>query len=244
MMARTEPARSGPRSTDNHPAGKAGDVSSGRKVEDMDDRRCSYDPAPMLTRLSTRSRAVPRAGSHAALGCRLPVSRSLRRWLEAPGSLTARLRRHGPVTVEVLRQGRFTLWPQERAALRARQGHVREVVLRVRGRAAVWARSSTPLRAVKGPWRAIKGLGTRPLAELLFEHHRVRRDPLHAWPLAQRSPQQCHLVRQWHALQPAADDAPPLWARHSVFWHHGQPLQVLESFSPWVGRLSAGPHRG
>lgn len=201
-----------------------------------------YDPAPMLPRLP----AVPRSASaHARLrgGRRGAVSPSLRLWLNAPGSLTARLRLHGQVSVQVLSQGRRTLWPQEREALRCRAGHVREVVLRINGRAAVWARSSTPLDAVKGPWRAIKGLGTRPLAELLFEHSQVQRDPLIAQALSTQSPQRRRLARQWAQLSPSSQGPAPTWTRRSVFWHRGHPLQVLESFAPWVTRLAAGPKR-
>jgi chorismate--pyruvate lyase len=176
---------------------------------------------------------------------------SLRKWLSAPGSLTARLRLHGQVSVQVISQGRQTLWAQERAALRCQEGYVREVVLRIDGRPAVWARSSTTLHAVKGPWRAIKGLGNRPLAELLFEHNQVRRDPLSFGLLGQQSPQRRHLAAQWARLTPpTADQAPdrapepvPSWARRSVFRHRGHPLQVMESFSPWVTHLSAGPRR-
>lgn len=163
--------------------------------------------------------------------------------MSAPGSLTARLRLHGHVSVQVLEQGRRTLWPQERQVLRCRQGHVREVVLRIDGQPAVWARSSAPLTAVKGPWRAIKGLGTRPLAELLFKHSQVRRDPLVAQAFAQQSPERRHLARQWAKLGPTAAGVAPTWARRSVFRHRGHPLQVLESFAPWVTRLPAGPKR-
>lgn len=190
---------------------------------------CLYDPSPMLPRLPHTQkvgRPSTRTGQAASCG-------HLREWLQAPGSLTARLRQHGRVTVKVLRQGRQTLWPQERLALRQSQGHVREVLLLVNGRVAVWARSSTPLRAVKGPWRAIKGLGSRPLAELLFERQRVQRDALIAQHLAKTSPQSRHLQGQWPAGEPA-----PQWARHSVFWRHGQPLQVMEAFAPWVAGCS------
>lgn len=165
-------------------------------------------------------------------------------WLTAPGSLTARLRRLGSVRVEILDQGRRRLWTQERRALGSSVGHVREVVLRVNERPAVWARSSVPVRAVKGPWRAIRGLGTRPLAELLFSHRAVRRGPLQALRLRSHGLSGTHMARQWARLHtPAGLDAegaqmalapPPLWARHSLFHHHGQPLQVLEAFAPWL----------
>ncbi|MBH1988331.1 MAG: chorismate lyase, partial [Burkholderiales bacterium] len=155
-------------------------------------------------------------------------------WLAAPGSLTARLRLHGAVSVVVLDQGTRKLWPQERQALGCSVGHVREVVLHIDGRAAVWARSTVSVRAVKGPWRAIRGLGTRPLAELLFSHHAVRRGPLCGLVLPSGGPAHRHLGRQWQQIAPT----PPRWARHSLFHHHGQRLQVLEAFAPWVSKLS------
>ncbi len=193
---------------------------------------CLYDPSPMLPRLPrTLKPARPSART-----CHAASSGHLREWLQAPGSLTARLRQHGQVTVRVLRQGRQTLWPQERLALRQSQGHVREVLLLVDGRVAVWARSSTPLRAVKGPWRAIKGLGSRPLAELLFERRHVQRDALIAQHIAKTSPQNRHLQCQWPAGEPA-----PRWARRSVFWRQGLPLQVMESFAPWLADFSPDP---
>ncbi len=184
----------------------------------------------------TRTSPLPLAPVTASAA---PASADLRRWLGAPGSLTARLRLHGRVTVDVLAQGRMALLPQERMALGCQAAHVREVLLRIDGRAAVWARSVTPLSAVKGPWAAIEGLGTRPLAELLFSHRRVLRGPLQASHLRPGSPLQRRMARAWlahahplnHTLPP---DALPRWARHSLFWHRGQPLQVLEAFAPWM----------
>ena len=123
------------------------------------------------------------------------------------------------------------------------QGMACDGHLRIDGRAAVWARSVTPLSAVKGPWAAIQGLGKRPLAELLFSHRHVLRGPLVASPLLTGSPLQRRMARAWQQQAPQADahgrqDAPPQWARHSLFWHHGQPLQVLEAFAPWMLPLS------
>ncbi len=208
-----------------------------------------YDPARMLTRphalpvcapTSVRvSRRRPASSRHEGSQ---PASPLLRQWLCAPGSLTARLRLHGTVRVEVIDQGRRQLWPQERRALGCSVGHVREVVLHVDERPAVWARSSVPVRAVKGPWRAIRGLGTRPLAELLFTHRAVRRGPLRALRLPAHGQAGSHMARQWARLNgasgPVTAGPSPTWARHSLFHHHGQPLQVLEAFAPWVSTHS------
>ena len=205
-----------------------------------------------LIHVSRRRQAPDLAPCHARPR---PVATRLGQWLSAPGSLTARLRRLGTVRVEVLDQGRRRLWPQERRALGCSIGHVREVVLRIDERPAVWARSSVPVRAVKGPWRAIRGLGTRPLAELLFTHRAVRRGPLQALRLLAHGPASAHMARQWARLSGAKVPAAPAhaalassvggqaarprppcpsWARHSLFHHHGQPLQVLEAFAPWL----------
>lgn len=147
----------------------------------------------------------------------------------------------------VIDQGRRQLWPQERRALGCSVGHVREVVLLVDECPAVWARSSVPVRAVKGPWRAIRGLGTRPLAELLFTHRAVRRGPLQALHMRAHGPAGAHMNKQWQQLIQAQETVAaggrrrlpvPNWARHSLFHHHGQPLQVLEAFAPWVATRS------
>lgn len=203
-----------------------------------------YDPAPMLPRpvssVSSACRPHRRTSSVRASvarptqGC---VSASLCRWLHAPGSLTARLRAHGTVSLRLTRQGRLPLWPQEREALGVQEAHVREVVLLVDGRPAVWARSVTPLTAVKGPWKAMKGLGTRPLAELLFTHRRVQRDGLTGERLHKHSAEHQHMVREWERLGLPNAGPAPTWCRRSVFWRCGQPLQVMESFAPWVTAL-------
>lgn len=168
-----------------------------------------------------------------------PVSPALRRWLKAPGSLTARLRELGTVRLELMSQGTRRLWPAERRLLGQPSGHVREVILCVDGQPVVWARSITTQRALKGPWKALKGLGARPLAELLFSHARVRRGPLalHAW--RRHGPQQARARRDWQRAGRRLASGPgaaPGWARQSVFWHHHQPLRVMESFAPGMRR--------
>jgi chorismate--pyruvate lyase len=160
---------------------------------------------------------------------------TLRAWLQAEGSLTARLRRLGSVQVQVQQQHAMALWPQEQADLHLRSGYVREVVLLLDGRPAVWARSATALTSIQGPWRAMQGLGTRPLAELLFAKRPVQRAPLQVHQLPMSGRMQSHVRRQWLQLEHAAEPADiPQWARSSVFWHKGHALRVMEAFSPWV----------
>ena len=156
-----------------------------------------------------------------------------RAWLSASGSLTARLRRLGAVRVQVLRQGHQRLWAWESAALGGQtHGHVREVLLWVDGRAAVWARSCTSAVDARGPWRAIKGLGSRPLAEILFTDGDIQRGALDGerWPAHGRA--WSHRRRAW--LHVTVNQPAPVWARHSVFRRRGAPLLVTECFAPWV----------
>ena len=160
-----------------------------------------------------------------------PARPGVTRWLRATGSLTARLKRHGKVRVQVLAQGTQRLSQPERLALGQSSGHVREVLLLVEGQPAVWARSVTTGRALRGPWKALKGLGTRPLAELLFGQQRVQRGALHVHPWHHGGPEHRRATRHW----PGPRSTRPQWARASVFERHGQRLRVMESFAPHVG---------
>jgi chorismate--pyruvate lyase len=170
---------------------------------------------------------------------RFPADPQIGHWLRAEGSLTARLRVHGPVEVRVQQQGFCRLWAPECADLHTPFGYVREVLLLLDGRVAVWARSATTPRAIQGPWRAMRGLGTRPLAELLFSERRVERAPLRTQHISPCGAQASHIQNQWQALEPEATQAAmPRWARSSVFWRHGHALRVMEAFSPWLCKLA------
>lgn len=152
-------------------------------------------------------------------------------WLNATGSLSARLlRARPPLGVQRLHQGAVQATPHERAVLGAARVHGRWVLLTGAGEAMVFARSAVRLAAAHGPWQAIRGLGTRPLADVLFARADVRRDPL---TLAWLSPRHAE-ARQMAAVFTAAGAPPPrgVWRRHSVFWRAGEPLIVSEYFAP------------
>jgi chorismate lyase len=216
-----------------------------------------YDHPPMLARPhrlpspvrsgALRSGARPLRGYTALPGPLTPLVPSnawwKRTWLRAGGSLTARLRHLGNVQVHVQTQGARALWPSEQEALGCRSGHVREVILSVDGLPVVWARSATSHGGLKGPWKALQGLGSRALAELLFSHTQVRRGPLvvHAW--RKHGPAHARAARQWlrfchqpNNQAPQARRQTPWHARASVFWHKGQPLRVMEAFNPVLAR--------
>ena len=169
---------------------------------------------------------------------------SLRAWLRAPGSLSARLARHGRFAEQVLRQATAQVRAPERRALGTpRRGCtlVREVVLSVDGQALVWARSSLHKSALAGPWKALKGLGRRPLADLLYRDRRVRRSTLQPQRIAAHGPTRRHMARQWALATGQAAPRAMLWSRHSVFKRQGAQLRILELFHPDVAALAPYP---
>jgi urease accessory protein len=173
----------------------------------------------------------------------LPIPPARRRWLRIGGSLTARLATAGagPVSVHPVRQEPDHAYADELPPLGGqRRVMARTVVLMVGGRPCVVARSVTPQWPAAGPWRALAGLGHRPLADLLFTRRPVARGPLEYARLRPQDPLHREL-RQALARAAVPDGAastvmPPglgrLWARRSVFRRLGVPLLVTEVFLP------------
>ncbi|HEY1131234.1 MAG TPA: chorismate lyase [Roseateles sp.] len=161
---------------------------------------------------------------------------SLRDWLRAPGSLSRRLARLGErFEVQVLRQGVVPFRALERAALGLPPRGltvVREVILRVDGEPLVWARSAVHQRATTGPWRALKGLGARPLAHLLYDDPMISRSELQPRRLSRPGHTRRHAARQWQAATGATMSPQMLWSRNSVFSRGGTQLRVMELFAP------------
>lgn len=181
--------------------------------------------------------------SFAKINQPLPSQVGLRYWLTVPGSLTQHLRASGlPLKVNRLIQHNDSARADECASLQLRRNrrvHAREVLLELDGQAVVYARSVTPAAAVRGPWRALLGLGAKPLAELLYTQRGIHRTALHAQRLRPHSHWHRHIRRQLQAhssvaqaLAPGLAQARTLWARHSVFYKRGQALRVMEVFAP------------
>ena len=165
---------------------------------------------------------------------------SLRDWLRAPGSLSRRLARLGQrFEVQVLRQGVAPFRTLERLALGLPPRGltvVREVILRVDGEPLVWARSAVHQRATTGPWRALKGLGARPLAHLLYDDHRISRSELQPRRLSRPGHTRRHAAHQWQSATGEAISPQMLWSRNSVFSRGGAQLRVMELFAPVLAR--------
>lgn len=144
--------------------------------------------------------------------------------------------------------------------LRIGRCHVREVVLWAGAEPLVHARSVLPAVQAGLAWRALRGLGTRPLADLLFGLRAVparrlgteRLRPWHARRLEGRLQSRCaHAFASAPrtAIGPVGDrqgalQAPavshrmwhgrPAWCRHTAFLRRGVPLLITEWFAPGV----------
>ena len=159
---------------------------------------------------------------------RLALPPVVRDWLADPGSLTARLRRHG--TFRVAHGGSRILAPNtdekrllgdsgRRAAL------IREVTLLLDDEPVVEARSVLPLASLAGANRGLANMGIRSLGSELYRRPAARRD------------------RVWVRHGDTPGGGGPTWGRQSRFLKRGRPLLVAEYFLPalWerLGQRSA-----
>lgn len=158
-----------------------------------------------------------------------------RSWLTDRGSLTRRIaERCARFRVEVVFQGRRAPAHDE-ARLVAAGRHdtvlVREVYLYADDVPVVFAHSVARLADVRGPWRALAGLGNRSLGSRLFADPTVRRCPLHQRQLTPHD----ELYRRALPRGPVEGrPAVPLWARRSLFVRNNSPILVTEVFLPGI----------
>jgi len=164
-----------------------------------------------------------------------------RDWLTTGGSLSERIRQRcgTDFRVQPVFQGRAPARPDELARLNLPPGArplVREVILFDGNTPLVFARSLASIDDLNGPWRGLRGLGSRPLATMLFADPGIRRGDLEFRQLSKRSALHAR-ARKSVTLLPTQ-----LWARRSIFFRCGAPLMVTEAFLP--GILELEPPRG
>ncbi len=153
------------------------------------------------------------------------------RWLIDRGSLTSRIQARCPAFgVKLEFQGRGRASRDERFLGAGGRRHmvVREVYLYCGNTPVVFAHSVVRNRDLRGAWRSLAGLGTRPLGAALFADPRVRRYPLRFRRLNARH----ELYRR--ACRRLAAPPPALWARRSLFSRHKSPILVTEVFLPGI----------
>ncbi|MDY0309182.1 MAG: chorismate lyase [Castellaniella sp.] len=171
----------------------------------------------------TPDTAFPRPWRHAPAP---RLNRPIQAWLRRPGALTAGLRRLGEVQLTVRREAVEALtsgWAAEARLSTGAPVWWREILMTIDGVPAVQACSFTPLQASLGAWKAMRGLGQRPLADILYQDPRIARSGFRFGQLRTRRPD-----GTW--VDTAAGQT--ILARHSVFIRLGQPLLVAEYFLP------------
>ena len=187
----------------------------------------------------------------------VPALPGQRAWLTGEGSLTRRLRQASK-TFEVVRlaqrrggacndevdcvrpaavRGRGPQGQQigQRSAPRRLAILAREVLLVCNGSPTVFAHSVIDASALRGRWRWLAGLGTRPLGEALFNDPQVRRGPVRFRQL--RAPERRYLRAAAELSTRGLPVPRSLWARRSVFSAGGRQLLVTEVFLPAVACL-------
>ncbi len=125
------------------------------------------------------------------------------------------------VDVQIIYEGVQTSWDDEAVCLGlgAREPvWVREVVLRVGGKAAVVARSTTALSASYTLWRKLRFLHTAPLGSLLYKDRTINRSHF-AYATLSSSHPLADLVRR-SVVSPSTLNSPfSFLARRSLFTH-------------------------
>jgi chorismate--pyruvate lyase len=169
-----------------------------------------------------------------------PADPRLRRWLTSSGSLTRRIcASFAGFHLRRVRQRVGRANADEAVILGVSRRDpvlVREVVLLAAGRPLVFGHTVVALRHLRGPWRTLRFLGSRPLAEALFLDPAIRREPLAYGRIGAVHP----LYRRIAAAVGAAPTG--LWARRSLFRRRGAPLLVTEVFLPGICGAVEPPH--
>jgi chorismate--pyruvate lyase len=157
------------------------------------------------------------------------VPRAVRSWITTTSSMTRRIAAlvSQPVVVSVLRDARGRLHADEQRLLGAKQstGHVREIILSAGGRKLLLARTVFIARRLKQN-RDLKGLGTRPLGELLFSKGRATWRVREFGRISSRHPVAALLESATTSQQKNE------WVRRTVFLLSATPILVTEAFLP------------
>lgn len=150
-------------------------------------------------------------------------SGALRHYLIDRGSLTRRLQSNSQqfsvkpiclVQAKALQDeaALLTLKPQQYALLR-------DVLLVCDGTPVVFAHSVLPKRSLRGEWRGLGRLGSKPLGATLFANPKVQRTPLSYKKLGSHHRLYKRIMQLGDSATMLSGNAelPVLWARRSVF---------------------------
>ncbi len=177
-------------------------------------------------------------------------SGKFRSYLIDKGSLTKRLQlqsQHFSVTPVWLRQAKALQDEATLLALKVQQHALqRDVLLVCDGVPVVFAHSVLPNQSLRGDWRGLGRLGSKPLGATLFANPKVQRTPLTYKKLSSHHRLYQQILRynldNNQILSQFLQLGQPLWARRSVFNLHNSNLEhakilVTEVFLPATLKL-------
>jgi chorismate--pyruvate lyase len=170
---------------------------------------------------------------------RARLSTTQKQWLTRQGALTDGLRSLGNLKLVVLVERTQKPAIDEALCLQLRPNQaawIREVVMSVDGIPCVIARSLTDRQSSTGVWRGIRQLGTKPLADMLYNDARVRRSPF-GFTNVRQTQGLAQALSNWNNVALHHQYRPALLARRSLFICQTKRLLVSECFLPSFWQL-------
>lgn len=167
------------------------------------------------------------------------LSTTQKQWLTRQGALTDGLRSLGHLKLLVLNERSQKPAIDEALCLKLppnQAAWIREVVISIDGIPCVVARSVTDKQSSTGVWRGIRQLGTRPLADMLYDDARVRRGHF-GFTNVRRTQGLSQALSNWHQPGLYLQYRTALWARRSLFICQVKMLLVSECFLPAFWQL-------
>jgi len=164
-------------------------------------------------------------------GLRHKLPLNVQSWVYESGSLTKRLRDFygAGVAVKVLLQRRRTPFLSERRLLKLPEHHIiltREVLLHVKGKPLILARTIIPEETIKAAKSNLSRLGNRPLGEIIFSYPQLERLSMDITLI--------NLSTWTPAANKEAIIDQPIWGRRTVYGIAHKQMLVSEFFLPEV----------
>ena len=166
-------------------------------------------------------------------GVRHHLPESVQSWVYETGSLTQRLRNQygSGVAVKVLLTCWKTPYLSEHRLLKLPEHEyvlTREVLLYVKDKPLILARTVIPTTTVKAAKSNLSKLGTRPLGEVIFSYPKLERSAMGVTLIP---------LSTWKPRIVDEDVIPePIWGRRTVYRIANKPMLVSEFFLPEVLR--------
>lgn len=162
-----------------------------------------------------------------------------KQWLTRQGALTVGLRALGQLDLVVINEGVRKPTVDEAQCIHLppnQPAWVREVMMSIDGVPCVVARSLSDRLSSTGVWRGIRQLGTRPLADMLYDDPRVRRSHF-GFSNVRQTQGLAQALSHWGNTALCQQYRPLLLARRSLFICQVKLLLVSECFLPAFWQL-------